>query len=58
MAIIAEYMDGDCRIVIHDDFIAKTSEEVEEIKRRMAEIFYGYRRRELEERRKLENRVS
>jgi len=47
-------MSGDCRIVIHDDYVVKTREEYEEIKRRMSEIYYFHRRKEIEERRKLE----
>jgi len=58
VAVIADYMDGECHIVIHDDCIVKTQEEVEEIKRRMAEIYYGYRRKEIEERMKKEKQVS
>jgi len=54
VAIIADYMSGDCRIVIHDDYVVKTREEYEEIKRRMSEIYYFHRRKEIEERRKLE----
>ena len=52
MAIIADYMDGNCHIVIHDDCLVKDPEEIEKIKRRMAEIYYSRRLKDLEERRK------
>lgn len=58
MAIIADYMDGECRIVIYDDCIVKTQEEVEEIKRRIAENYVYYRLKDLEAKQAAEKSIS
>jgi len=58
MAIIADYWIGECHVIIHDDYIVKDPEEIEKIKKRMAEIYYTYRLKELEERSKQEKQVS
>lgn len=50
MAVIKDYVDGECRVIIHDDCVVKTKEEAEEIKRTLAAIYVEYRRKEFEER--------
>jgi hypothetical protein len=49
MAVIADYMDGNCHIVIHNDYMKGTPEDAEEIKRRLAEIYFKYRSSESED---------
>lgn len=40
MAIIKDYMDGSCRIIVHDDYI-RPKEEVQEIIDRVSRIVLG-----------------
>jgi len=39
MAVVADYMDGNCRIVICDDYCVKTQEEKDKILKRVADIY-------------------
>lgn len=49
MAIVDDYMDGNCRIIIHDDYVAKTPKEQEKILKNLAETYVKYRLREAAE---------
>lgn len=58
MAIIQEYMNGPCKITVHDDCIVKTPEEVQEIVDRVSRIVLQEEfRRHLEAKRKAEDTV-
>lgn len=49
MAVVADYMDGNCRIIIKDDYAVKTEEEKQKILKNMAEIYVKHRLREAAE---------
>jgi len=42
MAVVKDYMDGNCRIVIYDDHCVKTQKEVDEILENVARIYRRY----------------
>jgi hypothetical protein len=42
MAVVKDYMDGNCRIVIYDDYCVKTQKEVDEIIATVARIYRRY----------------
>jgi len=42
MAIVEQYMDGNCKITIHDDFCVKTKKEMDIILDNIANIYINH----------------
>lgn len=59
MAVVKDYMDGNCRIVIHDDCCITDPDEVKKILDSIAEIYVRSRMKaRLEEQMKTESNES
>lgn len=46
MAVVMEYMSGNCKITVMDDYMVKTKEETQQILDNMAKICMKYRLRD------------
>lgn len=58
MAVVDEYSEGACRVIIYDDCMVETAEERQRIVEEMAAVWIGRRLKEQWERQKQQYRQS